>query len=251
MFDASLPRLGPGDDASTLRALHTVLAAGNLGSGSPRTAPLRVLDIGCGTGAQTLQLARHIFGTIVAIDNHQPYLDELTRRAGAEGLGDNIEPRLKDMHALSEADGRFDLVWAEGSLFVMGFQAGIAACFDRVVPGGFAAVSELVWLSPDRPAECRDFFAGAYPALRDVAGNEELIAGCGFELIDEFVLPDSSWWDGYYRPLEGRLQLFRDRWAADSEKTEMLDWTQAEIDLRRKYPASYGNMFFLLRRPER
>ena len=219
--------------------------------GHPRERGLRVLDVGCGTGAQTLQLARHVEVTIVAIDNHQPYLDELGRRAGAERLEGKIELRLKDMRALSESDGFFDLVWAEGSLFVMGFKAGLEACFDRLVPGGLAAVSELVWLSADQPAECRDFFAGGYPAMLDIAGTEMLIADSGFELVDEFLLPDSSWWDGYYRPLEVRLEQFRDQWATDPEKRDMLEWIQAEIDIRRKYPASYGNMFFLLRRPER
>ena len=50
MFDSSLRRLGPGTDESTIRALNTVLAAGD------RPAPVaeyswpRVLDLGCGTG---------------------------------------------------------------------------------------------------------------------------------------------------------------------------------------------------------
>ena len=251
IFDPSFPRLGPGDDDSTLRALTILLAArGQLTDGSQaQPHPLRVLDIGCGPGSQTLQLARNLDGTILAIDNHQPYLDELERRARAEGLADRIHPCLKDMHALGEADGVFDLVWAEGSLFVMGFQPGLEACFARLTPGGLAAVSELAWLLPDPPAECLEFFAGEYSAMSDLPACEKLIADCGFELLDEFVLPDSSWWDPYYRPLEARLALFRDRLAGELDKLQLLEWIQAEIDIRRKYPEYYGNVFFLLRRP--
>ncbi len=248
IFDPSFPRLGPGDDASTLRALNSLLDAGRRGTDRPQPARMRVLDIGCGPGAQTLELARHLDGTIVAIDNHQPYLDELERRARAEGLTEKIRPCLKDMHALSEEDGVFDLVWAEGSLFVVGFQAGLEACFARLAPGGLAAVSELAWLLPDPPAECAEFFAGEYPGMLDLTANETLIADCGFELVDEFVLPDSSWWDSYYHPLEARLALYRDKLAGDPEKGKLLEWMQTEIDMRRKYPEYYGNVFFLLRR---
>jgi SAM-dependent methyltransferase len=250
IFDPSMPRLGPGDDASTLSALGSLLAAG--GRGSDRTQPkrMRVLDIGCGIGAQTLQLARHLDGTILAIDNHQPYLDELGSRARAEGLAEKIRPCLKDMRALDEEDGVFDLVWAEGSLFVMGFHAGLETCFARLAPGGLAAVCELAWLLPDPPVECAEFFAAEYPAMLDMVANERLIAGCGFELVDEFVLPDSSWWDSYYHPLEARLARYLDKFATDPEKLKLLDWIQAEIDIRRKYSAFYGYVFFLLQRPD-
>jgi len=165
VFDPSFPRLGPGDDASTLRALDSLLRVGGRGGDGLRPERMRVLDIGCGTGAQTLVLARHLDGTILAIDNHQPYLDELESRARAEGLAQKIRPCLKDMHALSKEDGVFDLVWAEGSLFIMGFQAGLETCFARLVPGGLAAVSELAWLLPAPPAECAEFFAAEYPAM--------------------------------------------------------------------------------------
>jgi len=80
IFDASLPRLGPGDDASTRRALSTLLSARPRGGDVASAARLRVLDIGCGTGAPTIQLAKLIDGTILAVDNHQPFLDELQRR---------------------------------------------------------------------------------------------------------------------------------------------------------------------------
>jgi len=251
IFDRSFPRLGPGDDVSTLRALRGLFAADGQVTNRVLPGPLRVLDIGCGTGSQTLQLARHVDGTIVAVDNHQPYLDELVSRAQAEGLADKIRPCLKDMRTLGDEDGVFDLVWAEGSLFVMGFKAGLQTCFERLVPGGLAAVSDLAWLCPDPPLECKEFFAAGYPDMRDVAAVETTITDCGFELLGEFVLPESSWWDPYYHPLEARLAQYRDLFAADPERLEFLESIQTEIDVRRKYGDYYGNVFFLLKRRRR
>lgn len=116
----------------TLRALNTLLPF----SAATGDAALRILDIGCGNGQQTLQLARHASGRILAIDNHQPFLDEVESRAKAKGLSDRVMIRLKDMRELGPEDGVFDLIWAEGSLFVMGFLHGIEVCHGHPAHAG-------------------------------------------------------------------------------------------------------------------
>ena len=136
IFDPSLPRLNPGDEASTLRALNMFRSAG---SGSQRQTALgfrRILDLGCGCGGQTLALARYTKGAILALDNHQAYLDELRRRAEAAGLSGRIQTVLKDMRTLTTDDGPFDLIWSEGALFVVGFREGLTFCHSLLTPGG-------------------------------------------------------------------------------------------------------------------
>ncbi len=72
-----LPRQGPGDSQSTKKALAMI---------QPLPNDVRILDIGCGSGTQTIELARNTSGTITALDSHQPFLDELDRRVSREGL---------------------------------------------------------------------------------------------------------------------------------------------------------------------
>ena len=222
IFSPSLPRLGAGDDASTKKALAMLLETKSSAGNAFRSRKLRVLDIGCGNGAPTIQLAKNITGTILAVDNHQPFLDELRRRAEAAGVADKIQTLQKDMRDLGREEGVFDLIWSEGALFVMGFRAGLAACRSMLSAGGLLVVSEMAWFRSDPPAECRRFFADAYPAMVDVSANLAIIQACGFQQIGHFPLPESAWWDSYYNPLGARLPALRAMHAADPEKLEML-----------------------------
>lgn len=55
-----------------------------------------VLDMPCGVGRHSLELARRGF-RVTAVDRTEGYLDELRRRAAAEGLGDRVEVARGDM----------------------------------------------------------------------------------------------------------------------------------------------------------
>jgi len=248
IFDASLPRLGPGDDASTIKALDALLGSTMLQGGPYRTSSeLRILDLGCGNGAQTIQLARHTEGSILAVDNHQSYLDELRSRAEAEGVSERIQLHLEDMAKLQLPEKSFDLVWSEGALFAIGFREGLQACHRFLKPGGFLAVTELCWLRADAPDECKEFFARVYPAIADIDANLGSMRACGYEILGHFILPESAWWDQYYRPLEDRLRSMRPN-TGDPEKLHMLEGIQAEIDIYRKYSKYYGYVFYLMQR---
>ena len=66
-------RQGPGGDAETEQALNLAMV--------DRAAPLKVADIGCGTGASAVLLARLLNAHITAVDFIQDFLDELNERA--------------------------------------------------------------------------------------------------------------------------------------------------------------------------
>jgi SAM-dependent methyltransferase len=235
---SGLPRQGPGDAAGTLRALALVPGVG------PRT---RVLDVGCGTGFHTRVLAQASPARIVAIDNHPPFVEELNRQAQAAGLAARLEARVGDMRQLDFAPGSFDLVWSEGAIYVMGFEAGLQAWRRLLAPGGHLAVTEVCWMRPDPPPECAAFWAEEYPAIRDVPSRLAAIEACGYDTVGHFSLAPSSWWDDYYRPLEASVCAFRERHRVEPDAQGLADQVQREIDVWRRYSGWYSYEFFVMR----
>lgn len=248
MFDSSLSRLGPGTEASTLRALEIVMAGRPSRQQAVASRWPRVLDLGCGTGAQSLVLARQVGERILAVDNHQPYLDALRRRAEAAGVSGQIVALLGDMRTLDFGEGAFDLIWSEGAIYCMGFCEGLVKCRRWLAPGGFLALTEICWLQAEIPADCRSFLLDLYPPTKDMAGNLAAIRDRGYTVVECFVLPKSAWAEAYYRPIEARLKVLRRQYAGDLKRLGMIEMVQAEIDGYRKYSDYYGYVFFVLRR---
>lgn len=234
-----LPREGPGDDATTRRVLE---AAGSL-PGKPD-----VLDIGCGPGAQTLVLARETRGHVNAVDAHQPFLDELSRRARDAGLSDAIKPVRASMTALPFASESFDLIWSEGAIFIMGFEAGLRAWRGLLRPGAVLVVSEVTWFSEAPPEPARAFWADAYPSMQTMDQNRAAVERSGHERIAEIVLPRESWFSDYFDPLERRIEALAAERPDDAALQRFLEGERAEIDIVRRYGDSFGYVFYVMRK---
>lgn len=83
-----LERQGPGSIESTLRALSFIE---NL------TDKSLIADIGCGTGGQTITLAKNTQAKITAVDLFPKFVDLLKANAEKEGINDRINAIVGDM----------------------------------------------------------------------------------------------------------------------------------------------------------
>jgi ubiquinone/menaquinone biosynthesis C-methylase UbiE len=120
---------------------------------------------------QTLVLARETAGHVTAVDRHQPFLDELDRRAARNGLTDRITTLKASMSALDFPDATFDLIWSEAAIYIMGFAEGLGAWKRLLKRNGAIAVTEISWLQPNIPEEAARFWRQGYPAMTDVDTN--------------------------------------------------------------------------------
>ena len=205
-----------------------------------------ILDIGCGPGRQTLDLIRLNAGKIIAVDIHQPFLDAFTEQVAQQDLSDRITVLNGDMFDLGFEENTFNLIWSEGSIYVMGFEKGLRAWLPLLKKDGYLAATEITWIKPDAPKETRDFWAEAYPAMQDVEANLKVIQQTGYRHIGHFTIPESAWWNDYYNPIEKRLAKLQERYRTNLEAMGVLEMEQKEIDLYRKYSKYYGYVFYLM-----
>ena len=235
---SNLPRQGPGDVCISLEALKSIPFS---------NSEIRMTDIGCGTGFQTLYLAQHIKGSILAIDNHQPYLDELQQKAEAVGLDSVIKVQLGDMDALDLPTEYFDLLWSEGAIYIMGMENGLQNWRKFIKPQGYIVFSDVCWLKPNPPAELADFWNSEVPDMMDVRQIRELIKENNYTLTNEFLLPESSWVNNYYYPLSLNVARLRIKYQHEPDKLDVIESIQHEIDIFHKYSGYYSYKFFVVK----
>lgn len=233
----SLPRQGPGNRASTARALGLCPAVPE----NPRFA-----DFGCGSGASTLLLAELVSGcTIEALDAHAPLIARLQRTVLIRHLDARIHPHVGDMNQPPFAPNSFDLIWCEGALYNLGVARGLERWRPLLRGRGCVVFTEAVWLRDDPPDEVKALWAEEYPQLADVPANLAIIADSGYEAIAHFTLPAEAWWDDFYTPMDARIRELRTKHAGNGDAQTTLTLLQREVDMHRQFGDWYGYEFFV------
>jgi len=232
-----LPRAGPGDNDSTRRAY---LMLKNL----PKNP--RILDIGCGPGMQTIELAKLSNGQMDALDNHQPFLDQLDISVKKEGFSDKIKLVKGDMFNLVYDSNIFDLVWSEGAIFIIGFEKGLREWKRLLTDKGYLVVSDLSWLKNNVPEEVKEYLEHVDPTIKTIKGNLDIAKKIGYHVVGHFVLPSESWWTNYYNPILAKLPILKEKHKNNKEKLGHIAYHELEIDMFRKYSDYYGYVFYVM-----
>ncbi len=233
-------RQGPGSDEDALKALNM--------TGLDDKMKLKIADIGCGTGAGTLLLADKLNAEIYAVDFLKPFLDEMMLRANKSGVAEKIKPLAKSMDELDFAVEELDLLWSEGAIYNIGFENGIRIWKKFLKPGGHIVLSEITWLTKDRPLEITEHWLGEYPEI-DLASNKiRILEDNDFELQGYFTLPEKSWIDNYYRPIIDEFDSFLERNNNVPAAIEIVESEKHEIELYNKYKKYLSYGFYIARK---
>lgn len=227
-------RQGPGGDAETEKALNLAIV--------DRTAPLKVADIGCGTGASALILAKLLNARITAVDFLQDFLSVLEEKAANTGVADRVSTLACSMDNLPFADEELDVIWSEGAIYNIGFEKGVADWRRYLKAGGLLVASEITWITDSRPQELQDHWNSEYPEIDVASAKIRVLEKHGYSPVGYFVLPEHCWLDQYYLPMQASFEDFLNRNGNSEEARAIVAAEQREIDLYETYKAyiSYG-----------
>lgn len=230
----SLPRQAPGSNATT-RHLYGL-------AGNPTG---KALDIGCGQGRASLLLAEYGLD-VTAVDIYQPFLDALQAEAEARNLGAKVTAHTMSMDTLHFPAGSFDLLWAEGSAYILGWGNALAAWREFLAPTGVLVATECCWLADESSGEVKQFWHENYPSMLTIGEAKDIAAKSGYEVTATYVLPSDDWRDEYYTPLRAQCAM-HENGASDAMRTAIAA-ARREIEMYENYGDQYGYVGFVLRR---
>lgn len=136
------------------------------------------------------------------------------------------------MDDLPFAKEEFDIIWSEGAIYIMGFEEGVKKWKYYLKMGGYMALSEITWTTGSRPTEIETHWNKAYPEIDTASHKIKLLEENGFSPVGYFYLPENSWIDKYYKPMEDRFDEFL-RKHNNSKRVQGI--VEAEKDEIRKY----------------
>lgn len=192
----------------------------------PQMDKPRILDIGCGSGIPTLELARLSQGEILGIDIDQPALDKFAIKIEELGLYDRVQAVNCSILDMDFSDESFDIIWSEGSIFVVGFERGLREWKHFLKPDGFMMIHDQ---------------------KGDVREKLEQISSCGYELLGYFILSEEIWLTEYFAPLEKLVGESEARYTDDPNVLEELHQAQEALAMFIKYPELNSSVCFIIK----
>jgi ubiquinone/menaquinone biosynthesis C-methylase UbiE len=185
-----------------------------------------ILDIGCGSGTPTIELARLSDGKITGIDVDQAALDRFKSKIEKEGLSNRIKILNRSIYNTDFSTESFNLIWDEGVLHILNTRKSLVECNRILKRNGFLVVGEVIkWIS----------------------GNLEVFPKFGFNLINKFFLPEECWWREYYLPMEKKITELRSKFKKP-EELEKLKPYESEIKMVKKNPKEFDGAFYVFQK---
>lgn len=236
-FFSTLPQQGPGSDAMTMEAISSI----------DQTDIRHIADLGCGTGRQTVVLTQKFpQADIVAEDLLPEALEGLRQRIRREGIS-NVYPLECAMDNLPFDKESLDLIWAEGSIYNIGFEKGLQYLHQFLRPSGYIALTDCVYLTNIKPDD-GGWLENNFTDIATIAEKVIQLETNGYSVQKSFALPSTCWTEDYYKPMIPAMEAFLKNNPDNPTARFFVDRLHEEMNHYKEYGDYYGYAFFIARK---
>jgi len=235
---AGLERQGIGSPEMTVKALSFLDNVNEIS---------RVVDLGCGTGGQTMIIAENIPGKITGVDIYPKFIDVLNDNAKKLNLQERVNGIVGNIEELPFQKEEFDLIWSEGVIDAIGFEKGVAYWNGFLKKNGYIAVTCPSWIAYEHPDEVQKFWTEADSGLDTIDHNISVIQKSGYEFVAAFTLPENCWMN-YFIPREAGNKSLFEKHPGNKTLEEYIRGDNYEMELYLKYKQYYGYVFYIGRK---
>jgi len=193
----------------------------------PRIENSRILDIGCGSGVPAMELAKLSDGEVTGIDIDQSCIDEFKRKIKEENLAGRVKAIKLSLFEMKFPDETFDIVWSEGVIRPIGFEASLKAWRRLLKPGGYLVIHYQIGRVAD--------------ALSQMPQH-------GYKLADTLSLPEDAWWTEFYKPIEEKMDTLLHKYRNSSDALKLLKQYKSEVDMVKKDPLNFHSAFYIMKK---
>ena len=137
------------------------------------------------------------------------------------------------------------MIWAEGSIYNIGFRRGLNEWRKFLKTGGAIAVSEVSWLTPTRPEEINHFWHFHYAEIDTIPNKVKQMEDAGYTPQAHFIVPEDCWLDHFYKPMQACVTSFLEQYDYSETARQFAQNQLEEQNYYRKYKKYYGYVFYI------
>lgn len=235
-YFSGLERQGPGSNENTIRALSFI---------PELSQDALIADLGCGTGAPAITLAKHSHGHITGVDLFPDFIELFNKYVERDQFQDRVKGIVGSMKDLPFRNESLDLIWSEGAIYNIGFVKGLKYWRRFLKDGAYIAVTDASWFTDERPGEINDFWNEAYPEIDTIPNKVAQMQEAGYVPVASFIIPESCWTNHFYEPQVRNQKLFLKRHPGNKTARELVANERREAALYSKYKPYYGYVFYI------
>ncbi|XHH08538.1 MAG: class I SAM-dependent methyltransferase [Candidatus Bathyarchaeia archaeon] len=193
----------------------------------PKMVNQKILDIGCGSGLPTIEIAKLCEGEVTGIDIDESAIAQFRKRINKEGLSNRVRAINSSLTEMEFCDESFDVIWSEGVLEGLTFDYELKSWRRLLKQNGFLVIHY------------------------EILGAKESIfklSEYGYVLTETVLVPADAWWTKFYKPLAEKMCKLLEKYKKEPEALKLLKMLQTEIDMVKKNPSRFNTAFYIMKK---